>query len=177
MDVRILAATNKDMDIAVEEGNFRRDLYYRLNVLPFYIPPLRERPDDIPELADFFLIRINRETKKQIRGFTSESMDSLISYHWPGNVRELENVVERAVVICPEDFIRVQDLILDTSGMSGNDEYSGKQLKDAINLFKKHFIFRALETHGWRQTETAKLLGIQRTYLSRLIKELNIKRQ
>ena len=92
VDVRILAATNKDMDKALEEGKFRRDLYYRLNVLPFYIPPLRERPDDIPELADFFLIRINRETKKQIRGFTSESMDSLISYHWPGNVRELENV-------------------------------------------------------------------------------------
>jgi Nif-specific regulatory protein len=177
VDVRILAATNKDMDKALEEGKFRRDLYYRLNVLPFYIPPLRERPDDIPELADFFLLRINRETKKQIRGFTSEAMDSLISYHWPGNVRELENVIERAVVICTEDMIRVQDLILETSRLSSEDEYSGKQLKDAINLFKKHFIFRALEFHGWRQTETAKQLGIQRTYLSRLIKELSIKRQ
>ncbi len=176
VDVRILAATNKDIDKELEEGRFRQDLYYRLNVLPLYIPPLRERPEDVTELVDFFLKRINHETKKQIRGFTPEAMDQLLSYSWPGNVRELENVVERAVVICNEDYIRPPDLILSSGGKQEGRDYIGKTLKDAVNLFKKHFIQQSLEQNGWSQTRTAKILGIQRTYLSRLIKELEIKK-
>jgi len=174
VDVRIIAATNRDIEQAVEEGTFRRDLYYRLNVLPLYVPPLRERTDDIPVLADAFLKKFNRETKKQIRGFSDEAMEELISYSWPGNVRELENAVERAVVICQSDQIRPEELILRRNSGYKSDSYSGKTLKDSVNMFKKHYIQNSLERNGWNQTATARVLGIQRTYLSRLIKELEI---
>lgn len=177
VDIRILAATNKNMEKALEEGKFRRDLYYRLNVLPFHIPALRDRPDDIPELAEHFLRRINRETKKQVLGFSNEAMDALLTYRWPGNVRELENVIERAVVISKDDHIQKQDLLLSTSSQSQTDDFKGKTLKDALNLFKRHLIINTLESTGWKQTEAAKQLGIQRTYLSRLIKELEIMKQ
>jgi len=177
VDVRVLAATNKDIETELAEGRFRQDLYYRLNVLPLYIPPLRDRPEDTPELAAFFLKRIKHDTKKQIRGFSSEAMEQLLSYTWPGNVRELENVVERAVVICSDDEIQPGDLILSATGTSGNTEYVGRTLKEAVNLFKRHFIQQSLARNGWRQTQTATILGIQRTYLSRLIKELEIKKE
>ena len=177
VDVRILAATNKDIEEELAAGRFRQDLYYRLNVLPLYIPPLRERRDDIPDLADFFLKRINHETKKQVRGFTPSAMESLLSYAWPGNVRELENVIERSVVICSEEYIRVSDLILSASGKAQDNDYYGKSLKDATNLFKRFFIRQSLELNGWSQIKTAKILGIQRTYLSRLLKELEIRRE
>lgn len=175
VDVRIIAATNRDIERAVGQGAFRSDLYYRLNVLPLTIPPLRERTEDIPELAQFFLKRFNRETKKQVRGFSDEAVEELLMYSWPGNIRELENAVERAVVICRDEYIRPQDLILSSNRGQG-DEYAAKSLKDAITLFKTHFLKKALEAHSWNQTETAKALGIQRTYLSRLIKELEIVR-
>jgi Nif-specific regulatory protein len=176
VDVRIIAATNKDIEAGVEDGSFRRDLYYRLNVLPLYIPPLRQRKEDIPELAHFFLKKCNRETKKQVKGFTNEAMEALLMYAWPGNVRELENAVERAVVITQEDYIEPADLILNAENKPAVDQYNGNTLKDSINLFKKNYIHNTLEQHGWNQTETAKTLGIQRTYLSRLLKELNISR-
>jgi Nif-specific regulatory protein len=174
VDVRIVAATNRDIEQAVEQGTFRNDLYYRLNVLPLHIPPLRQRQEDIPELATFFLQRVRRETKKQVRGFTDAAMEALLSYTWPGNVRELENAVERAVVICAGDLITPGDLILQTTEPTSDDHYAERPLREAITLFKRHFIEGALRTHKWNQTETAKVLGIQRTYLSRLIKELNI---
>ncbi|MDC7124616.1 MAG: sigma 54-interacting transcriptional regulator, partial [Spirochaetales bacterium] len=112
VNVRILAATNKDIEKAIEEKKFRKDLYYRLNVLPFYIPPLRERVDDIPVLADFFLKKFNRELKHSISGFSNEAFDALMNYSWPGNVRELENVIERSVVICEDEIIKTQHLML-----------------------------------------------------------------
>jgi Nif-specific regulatory protein len=176
VDVRILAATNKDIDAEVERGNFREDLYYRLNVLPLYVPPLRERPDDIEELAGFFLNRVNRETKKQLKGFSPAAMDRLLSYSWPGNVRELENVIERAVVISSGPYIAAEDLLLTSSGSTEHEQYSEQTLKDAVNSFKRNYIRTLLEKHSWNQTETAKVLGIQRTYLSKLIKELDIKK-
>ena len=174
VDVRIIAATNKDIERAVQEGKFRRDLYYRLNVLPLYIPPLRERTDDIMELAEFFLKKFKRETKKEIQGFSDESINALLSYHWPGNVRELENVVERSVVICSDTYIRPEHLILRYSENNKLDVYHEKTLKDAVNLFKKMYITKTLREHDWKQNKTAEILDIQRTYLSRLVKELNI---
>ncbi|MDR3124008.1 MAG: sigma 54-interacting transcriptional regulator [Treponema sp.] len=173
VNARILAATNKDIEALVEQGEFRRDLYYRLNVLPIYIPPLRQRPEDIPALSEFFLKKFNRETKKQFEGFSNEAMEAMLSYSWPGNVRELENSIERACVIGRDSLIRKEDLFLKTGGeesANGGD----RSLKTAINVFKAHFIQKALEENRWNQTETAKSLGIQRTYLSRLIKELDI---
>jgi len=172
VDVRIIAATNRDIDTLVKTGEFRSDLYYRLNVLPIYIPPLRQRKEDIPALADFFLERFARETKKQFTGFTDTAIEIMLSYAWPGNIRELENAVERAVVIAKDSFIGAQDLLL--GARRSDDEYRGKNLKDASTIFKKHFISSALEAHEWNQTETSKVLDIQRTYLSRLIKELGI---
>ncbi len=176
IDVRIIAATNRDIDKEVESGRFRADLYYRLNVLPIYIPPLRERREDIPLLAEFFLKRFNREIKKQIDGFAPGAMEVLLSYSWPGNVRELENAVERAVVISQADMITPDVFVLDKISESAEDEYSGRSLKEAVNIFKKHYIRQILEMNRWNQTKTSKLLGIQRTYLSRLIKELKINR-
>jgi len=173
VDVRIVAATNRDIDAQVKKGEFRSDLYYRLNVLPVYVTPLRQRKEDIPALADFFLKKFSRETKKQFTGFTDQAMDHMLSYPWPGNVRELENAVERAVVIAKDKTIAAKDLLIGDIA-TGRDEYRGKSLKDALTIFKKHFIASGLDEHQWNQTETAKVLDIQRTYLSRLIKELGI---
>jgi Nif-specific regulatory protein len=174
VDVRIIAATNKDIEKEVEEGRFRADLYYRLNVLPIYIPPLRERREDIPLLAEFFLKRFNREIKKQITGFSPEAMDLLLSFAWPGNVRELENAIERAVVTSKFDQLPAEAFVLAGHSQAREDQYAGKQLKEAVNVFKRHYIRQTLEMNRWNQTRTAKLLGIQRTYLSRLVKELEI---
>jgi Nif-specific regulatory protein len=173
VDVRIVAATNRDIESLVEKGEFRSDLYYRLNVLPLHIPPLRQRKEDIPVLAEFFLKRLSRETNKRFSGFTEAAMELMLSYSWPGNVRELENAVERAVVIAKESRIGARDLLLGP-GAVDTDEYKGKSLKEALSIFKRHFIRKALEDNKWNQTETAKVLDIQRTYLSRLLKELEI---
>lgn len=174
VDVRIIAATNKDIEKLIDEGSFRRDLYYRLNVLPLRIPPLRERKEDIPELAEFFLKKFNHDIKKQIKGFTPEALNAILSYPWPGNVRELENAVERAVVITSDSVIKPDDLVLRTNGEHSIQDFTGKSLKEAINVFKKHYIKSTLENYSWKQKDTAQALNIQRTYLSRLIKELDI---
>jgi Nif-specific regulatory protein len=173
VDVRILAATNRDIEALVEKGEFRSDLYYRLNVLPIYIPPLRQRPEDIPELANFFLKKFSRETKKQFDGFSDEAMEIMLSYSWPGNVRELENCIERACVISKDRWIKAEDLLL--RNMQHNPAMSEQRnLKNALTVFKKHYIKKVLEENNWNQTEAAKALYIQRTYLSRLLKELDI---
>ena len=174
VDVRILAATNRDIEKLVETGEFRSDLYYRLNVLPIYIPPLRQRPEDIPELAQFFLRKFSRETKKQFDEFSDEALEAILSYAWPGNIRELENAVERACVIGKDRFIQAQDLLLSKIAPPSTSGVENKNLKTALTVFKKHFIRKALEENNWNQTETAKSLDIQRTYLSRLLKELEI---
>ena len=157
----------------MEKGEFRSDLYYRLNVLPIYIPPLRQRPEDIPELANFFLKKFSRETKKQFDGFSDEAMEIMLSYSWPGNVRELENCIERACVISKDRWIKAEDLLL--RNMQHNSAMSEQRnLKNALTVFKKHYIKKVLEENNWNQTEAAKALDIQRTYLSRLLKELDI---
>jgi Nif-specific regulatory protein len=175
VDVRIIAATNRDIETLVQRGDFRSDLYYRLNVLPLNIPPLRQRPEDITELAEFFLKRFARETNKHVTGFSEEAMQALLSYNWPGNVRELENAVERSVVICRHERVMPEDLLLHGTTTGDETRYQGNSLKESINLFKRQFIRRALERHGWNHTETAGELQIQRSYLSKLVKDLNIK--
>lgn len=176
VNVRIIAATNKDIERLVETKQFRTDLYYRLNVLPIHIPPLRDRREDIPHLIDYFLNRFNREVKKQIHGITEESMALLLSHSWPGNIRELENAIERAVVITKDEYIKPEAFILGSDPRVEEEAYSDQTLKDAVNIFKKHFIRKALESNGWQQTKTAQMIGIQRTYLSKLIRDLQIVR-
>ncbi|MDR1278922.1 MAG: sigma 54-interacting transcriptional regulator [Treponema sp.] len=173
VNVRILAATNKDIETQVEKGEFRSDLYYRLNVLPLYIPPLRQRPEDIPDLAAFFLKKFMGDTKKQFDGFSNEAMEAMLSYSWPGNIRELENCVERACVISKNKWIQREDLFLETSSHLPEQD-GNRNLKTAINTFKRYFIKKVLEENNWNQTGAARALDIQRTYLSRLIRELDI---
>jgi Nif-specific regulatory protein len=174
VDVRILAATNRDIEKQVETGEFRSDLYYRLNVLPLYIPPLRQRPEDIPELADFFLKKYTRETKKQFDGFSKGAMEIMLSYSWPGNIRELENCIQRACVIGKTNLILEEDLFIKNEAGPSIQEDGSRNLKSAINVFKARYIQKVMEENKWNQTETAKALDIQRTYLSRLIKEMEI---
>ena len=175
VDVRILAATNRDIEKQVEKGEFRSDLYYRLNVLPLYIPPLRQRPEDIPPLSDFFLKLCIKKTRNQINGFTPEAMETMLSYSWPGNVRELENCIERACIIGKGKWIGIEDLFLKAPSSPVVMSSDGnRNLKTAENIFRSRFIRQVLEENNWNQTEAAKVLDIQRTYLSRLIKELEI---
>jgi transcriptional regulator with GAF, ATPase, and Fis domain len=175
VNVRIIAATNRDIEKLVEEQKFRSDLYYRLNVLPLYIPPLRQRVEDIPEIAEFFLKKFRHEVKKDFIGFSESALSAILSYSWPGNIRELENTVERACVIGKPPYIQEEDLLLNIRSMPANNTYQEKGLKSVINLFKKHYIQKVLEDNDWNQTAAAQILDIQRTYLSRLIKELEIK--
>jgi Nif-specific regulatory protein len=177
VNVRIIAATNRNLEQQVSASLFRSDLFYRLNVLPIHIPPLRERREDIPPLAEFFLRKHSRETKKQVTGFTDEAMEQLLLYGWPGNVRELENAVERAVVFARDDKIRADALTLASGSAPADGEYSERTLREALNIFKKHFITKSLEANGWHQTRTAKALAIQRSYLSKLVKELGIMKE
>ncbi|GMO40089.1 MAG: sigma 54-interacting transcriptional regulator [Treponemataceae bacterium] len=186
-DVRIVAATNRDLEEMVKEGAFRNDLFYRLNVLPIFVPPLRQRKDDIEPLAVFFLRKFNYETKKNFLGFTSEACRALHNYPWPGNIRELENCVERACVLGSPPRITETDLRLNTAYSASrvedasrrvSSQASGKKsdrtLKTAVNSFKKAYITEILNETAWNKTETGKILGIQRTYLPRLISELGI---
>ncbi|HHU36694.1 MAG TPA: sigma 54-interacting transcriptional regulator [Treponema sp.] len=175
VNVRIVAATNRDIEKLVEQKKFRSDLYYRLNVLPLYIPPLRQRMEDIPELASFFLKKISHETKKDFIGFSEAALSAILAYSWPGNIRELENSVERGCVIGTPPYIREDDLLLNIKTMPDNNICTDKSLKAVLNLFKKHYLQKVLVENGWNQTNAAQVLDIQRTYLSRLIKELEIK--
>jgi Nif-specific regulatory protein len=171
VNTRIVTATNKDIEKMVEKGKFRKDLYYRLNVLPVYVPPLRRRTEDIIELARHFLSKYTAINKKNFNGFSESAVRAMRIYSWPGNIRELENSVERACVVAGGKWIKREDLFFFLGGETGNGD---RRLKASIVAFKADFIRKVLEENGWNQTEAAKALDIQRTYLSRLIKELYI---
>ncbi|MDR1470523.1 MAG: sigma 54-interacting transcriptional regulator [Spirochaetaceae bacterium] len=176
-DVRIVAATNKNLESLIEDGRFRKDLYYRLNVLPVRVPPLRERGEDIRRLAVFFREKHEKAAGKQFAGFSDEAMSALMSYAWPGNVRELSNCIERACVISGGHFIEKDDLFLINEPAAMNIMNADCDLKTAMHDFKKRFIRVVLEKNNWSQTRTAKVLDIERTYLSRLIKDLGVERE
>lgn len=171
-DIRIIAATNKKLVDLIREGKFRKDLYYRLNVVNFEIPPLRERKEDIMLLAGYFLKEYARKYNKPCTVFDGKAKQKLYSYDWPGNVRELSNCIERVVVFSEAQEISGDNLQVQDNGQSAKDEIV--PLKDALYNFKRNYIIGCLEKNNWHQTETAKKLQIQRTYLARLIKELHI---
>jgi Nif-specific regulatory protein len=176
VDIRLIAATNKNLYEEVKYNRFREDLFFRLNVFPIYIPPLRERKEDIEPLAEHFLLKFNRDLKKNIKGFSKEVMTTLKSYFWPGNVRELQNVIERSVVLCKGDSITAKDLYIGNESLQSRrmEVEPALTLKEAVNEFKRNYITKVLEKVGWKQTKASDILKIQRTYLSRLINELNI---
>ncbi len=175
VDVRIIAATNKDLLQMVKSGLFREDLYYRLNVFQIFLPPLRQRTEDIPVLAGQFLERFGRETKKQVRGFTEEAEKAMQSYSWPGNIRELQNAIERAVMLSSGQTITLQNLPRLMDDTTTSDGIPPTLTWDsAQDVFKREYMLKALEANGWNQRKTAKVLDIQPSYLSRLLRELNI---
>lgn len=175
VDVRIIAATNRDLAKAVEEKKFREDLFFRLNVISITLPPLRKRKKDISTLANHFLQKFNREMNRRVTSFDDAVFETLSGYSWPGNIRELQNVLERAVVLAPGETITA-DLLPPQLNRKGKEDISpGMTLEDAIKKFKKDFIAQTLSLTGSNQSQAAKLLGIQRTYLNKLIKELGIR--
>ena len=160
VDVRIIAATNINLETAIKEGRFREDLYYRLNVVTIGVPSLRERVDDIVPLAEHFLKRFARELRRRVTGFSAESVKRIQEYRWPGNVRELENTIERAVLMCDGDAIRPQDLtLLDREHTLG---MTPALAVDLLNLeqLEKTALLEALKRSNWIQKEAAKLLGV-----------------
>ncbi|MBI4523140.1 MAG: sigma-54-dependent Fis family transcriptional regulator [Deltaproteobacteria bacterium] len=174
VDVRIIGATNRDLDQAVKDGRFREDLYYRLNVVPIALPPLRERKEDIAELATDFLKRFSAETKKRFVELAPETIEKLLSYDWPGNVRELANAIERAVVLGEGPTLTVQHLPPRISSRETVASAENFSYHNAVNAAKRELIRRALSQTQGNRAAAAKLLGLQRTYLSRLIKTLRI---
>lgn len=173
VDVRIIAATNQDPVKLVEEGRFREDLFYRLSVVPIHLPPLRERPEDIPILAKHFLKTYSQKRKKNVRDISEEAMKALIKYSWPGNVRELENAIERAVVLAERNFIQPVDLLY--YGLAATKESSPRmeQPKRLEEMEKEHILW-TLELNNGHRSKTAQSLGIDRKTLWMKMKKYGI---
>ncbi|MCL6584773.1 MAG: sigma-54 dependent transcriptional regulator [bacterium] len=180
VDVRVIAATNKDLEKGMMEGHFREDLYYRLNVVPIFLPPLRERREDIPRLIEFFLQRHSEKCKKKVKGVTKEVLDALLKYHYPGNVRELENIIERATVLTRYEYITLADLppniYAHQSHMSEADllPTTAHSLDDAVSALEKKLITKALALHDGVQTKAAESLGISERVLRYKMKKYGL---
>jgi len=181
VDVRIIAATNMDLKKMVEEGKFRQDLYFRLNVLPIQLPPLRERKDDIPLLLDYFVKKFNEKYRRKVKGFSPEAVEALKQYQWPGNVRELENLVERMVVLSDgEKTTTLSDLPVEV--LVGKDELEEIPVAElglikAREEFERRLISKVLELTGGNQSETARILKIHRNTLLQKMEQLGLKKK
>ena len=174
IDVRVLAATNRDLKREVEEGRFRDDLYYRLNVMEIHIPPLRERPEDIPLLVDHLIKKHNPELNKHFTGADADVIRALMSLPWKGNVRELDNVIEHTMILAEGEKITLNDLPAAVLASGANRPAFTYSLKDATRQFEKQHIIRVLEQVGRDRKEAAKLLDISLSSLYRKIEELEI---
>jgi transcriptional regulator with GAF, ATPase, and Fis domain len=178
VDVRVIAATNKDLAKAVEEGEFREDLYFRLNVFCIVVPSLRERKEDIPMLVDHFLNGANEQMTRAVTSLSKETMDLLMMYHWPGNVRELENCVHRAVVMADDDVITPKCLPVHIQSMAQKPKYSLPDSIDSIDDtmadVEKQIIIDTLRNTGGVQSKAARLLGISERSLWHRVKKLNV---
>ncbi len=173
VDVRIIAATNKDLHEEIEKGNFREDLYFRLNVIPINVPPLRERKDDIPLLVKYFLENFAQQYGQKPKKVSKTTLRILMEYNWPGNVRELKNTIERFVIMNPFETIDVRE-VQTYSRVAKNHYSSYKTLRDAREQFEKDFILKKLQENNWNISKTAEDLEIERSNLHRKIKALGI---
>ncbi len=171
VDVRLIAATNRDLEREVSEGRFREDLFYRLNVITIHLPPLRERREDIPLLSNFFVIKYAKKYKKELKGFTPEAMEALCAYHWQGNVRELENVIERSIVLCKKSVVAVdhlpKNIVPNKEDISTIKIHLGTSLKEA----EKEIIQKTLFMTNGCKKEAAKILGISSRKIEYKVKE------
>ena len=178
VDVRIIAATNEDLRHLIEQGRFREDLYYRLNVISVSLPPLRERMEDVPVLVEHFLQRFNAENGKDVKRVTHDVMERFLSYPWPGNVRELENVLERGVVLARGDEIGIDLLSKDLTERVAMPEAQalpeGVRFYDAVSRYERQLIESALRKTGGVQKQAAEILGLKPTTLNEKIKRLGI---
>lgn len=179
VNIRIIAATNKDLKQAVKNGHFREDLYFRLNVITLTLPPLRDRPDDLPLLAKFFLNRHAKEAKRHGMMFHPEAMNVMMQYTWPGNIRELDNVIARAVILSPTEIIEPDLLAMDAAGLSRQESltYVSLPYHRSMEEHSRHIIDQALKQAEGNQTKAAERLRLQRTYLARLIKQQKIRQE
>ncbi len=173
VDVRFIAATNKDLESEVRQGRFREDLFYRLNVIALNLPPLRERPEDIPLLASHFLARIARKSRRPAKALSAEALTLMREYHWPGNVRELENVIERGTILARGEMITADVLPfrVDCPSIPQTDE-QGPLL--TLQELERRQVLRALRQTDWNKTRTAELLGVTRKTIDRKVKEFNL---
>ncbi len=169
VDVRVIAATNKDLASLIKDGRFREDLYYRLNVINITIPPLRDRRSDIPDLARYFLVSYAKKLSKPVSDFTAESLELLSAYRWPGNVRELENVIERAVIVCESDTIGAEDLSIPAYAAVAD-----LSVNPSLEEMEKNYILRVLKETGGNQSKASQLLGIDRKTLYLKLKKYGI---
>ncbi len=183
VDIRIISATHQDLKKAVLKKKFREDLYYRLNVIPIRIPPLRERKSDIPLLVHHFIHHFSKTKKKRVTGITEEALEQLMGYDWPGNVRELENMIERLVILANSETIDITDLperVFPTLSKEGEGTVvlpdEGLSLETALNEFEKQLILQALNKSGWVKNKAAQLLHVNRTTLIEKIKRQNLHR-
>ena len=177
VDTRVILATNEHLELAVEEGRFRQDLFYRINVINIELPSLRQRASDIPLLAQHFLNIVCEDTGKQIEGFTPDGLEALQRYHWPGNVRELQNVIERVVLLGSGNQVTADDLAPSLSSIPSTGSMpitTGKSLKDALAGPERQIILEVLEANGWNRNATAEALGINRTTLYKKMKRLGL---
>jgi len=178
VDVRVIAATNRDLEQAVAEGTFRRDLYFRLRVVEITVPPLRKRPEDIVDLADHFLRSYMAETGRRLLGFTAEAREQLLHYRWPGNVRELRNVVERAVVLARGDYVDIEDLNLSNLATPSDSSVLPMALPTyeplTLDEVERRHILATLRQTEWNKSRTARVLGIERSTLDRKIRRYGL---
>jgi DNA-binding NtrC family response regulator len=174
---RLIAATNVDLEKAVKDGRFRDDLYYRINVVPIKLPPLRERVEDLPELARFFLARYNTKFRKHVEAISDAAIRMLTAYWWPGNIRELENLVERLVAITDKTWITEDDLPFEfRMAELDRDERKGESLfQEAMTAFERNLLIRALEKNGWNVTGTARYLGLPLSTLKFKLEKLDVR--
>jgi two-component system, NtrC family, nitrogen regulation response regulator NtrX len=175
VDVRVIAATNKKLEEEIARNLFREDLFYRLNVIPFYVPALRERTEDIPILAAHFLADFCREYGKRPKEFSAPAIEVLGAYPWPGNVRELKNLVERLVIICPSNRIEPHHLPPEVfRGASKSPQKPYESLHEARSAYEREFVLRKLEESRWNMTRAAQALGLERSHLYRKMRSLGI---
>jgi two-component system response regulator PilR (NtrC family) len=173
IDLRLLAATNKDLAAEIKAGRFREDLYYRMNVVGIQLPPLRERKDDIPLLLEHFIKKYNAEMGKQCTGVSDDVMRVLMSYEWKGNIREMQNVIERAVIFAEDDLIKASDIgLIGSKAMASSEEQESLQV--AVKAYEKEHICRVLNRYEWNKVEAAKALNVGLSSLYRKIDELEI---
>ena len=176
VDVRVIAATNRDLEDAVRQGRFREDLYYRLNVMQIRLPPLREHPADVPLLVNFYLDLFNREFRKQVRGASEEAMALLRAYHWPGNIRELRNAVERAMLLADGEWLTPEHFPMNVARRSTAQAFELPQEGVNLESVERDLVLQALTRTGWNHTKAAALLGLNRDQIRYRVEKFGLDR-